>query len=70
MIGIPVLVLGRWMLRRSIHRARSHGALQHRVVIAGNEGHVDEIASVLRREKWLGYNVVGALIPGARQSGP
>ena len=51
------------MLRRSIHRARAHGALQHRVVIAGNEGHVDEIASVLRREKWLGYNVVGALTP-------
>ncbi len=55
--------MGRWMLRRSIHRARAHGALQHRVVIAGNEGHVDEIASVLRREKWLGYNVVGALTP-------
>jgi exopolysaccharide biosynthesis polyprenyl glycosylphosphotransferase len=62
-IGIPVLVLGRFLLRRSIHRARAHGALQHRVVIAGNEGHVDEIASVLRREKWLGYNVVGALTP-------
>jgi len=63
LIGIPVLVLGRWMLRRSIHRARAHGALQHRVVIAGSEGHVDEIASVLRREKWLGYNVIGALTP-------
>jgi exopolysaccharide biosynthesis polyprenyl glycosylphosphotransferase len=63
LIGIPVLVLGRFLLRRSIHRARSHGALQHRVVIAGSEGHVDEIASVLRREKWLGYNVVGALTP-------
>ncbi len=68
-IGIPMLVLGRFLLRRSIHRARNHGALQHRVVIAGNEGHVDEIASVLRREKWLGYNVVGALLPepGERQ---
>ncbi len=56
-------MLGRFLLRRSIHKARRHGALQHRVVIAGSEGHVDEIASVLRREKWLGYNVVGALIP-------
>src|SRR4051794_8512252 len=61
--GIPALVLGRFLLRRSIHRARAHGALQQRVVIAGNEGHVDEIASVLRREKWLGYNVIGALTP-------
>ncbi|MET0998151.1 MAG: hypothetical protein ABWX73_05500, partial [Marmoricola sp.] len=42
LIGIPVLVLGRFLLRRSIHRARNIGALQHRVVIAGAEGHVDE----------------------------
>ena len=48
---------------RSIHRARTIGALHHRVVIAGAEGHVDEIAAVLRREKWLGYDVIGALTP-------
>lgn len=63
LIGIPVLLLGRLVLRRTIHRARSQGSLQHRVVIAGSEGHVDEIAAVLRRETWLGYNVVGALTP-------
>jgi exopolysaccharide biosynthesis polyprenyl glycosylphosphotransferase len=63
LFGIPVLVLGRYLLRRSIHRARSRGLLQNRVVIAGAEGHVDEIASVLGRESWLGYNVVGALTP-------
>src|SRR4051794_33463355 len=40
-IGIPVLMLGRFMLRRSVRQARNHGALQHRVLIAGNEGHVD-----------------------------
>ena len=62
-IGIPVLVLGRFLLRRSVHRARRLGTLQLRVVIAGAEGHVDEIASVLGREKWLGYNVIGALTP-------
>jgi exopolysaccharide biosynthesis polyprenyl glycosylphosphotransferase len=63
LIGIPILVSGRFLLRRSIHRARTAGALQHRVVIAGAEGHIDEIAAVLGREKWLGYNVVGALTP-------
>jgi exopolysaccharide biosynthesis polyprenyl glycosylphosphotransferase len=62
-IGIPVLVLGRLVLRRSVQRARRAGSLQHRVVIAGAEGHVDEIAAVLGRETWLGYNVVGALTP-------
>ena len=62
-VGVPLLVMGRYLLRRSVHRARRHGALQHRVVIAGSEGHVDEIASVLHRESWLGYNVIGALVP-------
>jgi exopolysaccharide biosynthesis polyprenyl glycosylphosphotransferase len=62
-IGIPMLVLGRLLLRRSVQRARTLGSLQHRVVIAGAEGHVDEIAAVLGREKWLGYNVIGALTP-------
>ena len=62
-IGIPMLVLGRLLLRRSVQRARRLGSLQHRVVIAGAEGHVDEIAAVLGRETWLGYHVVGALTP-------
>ena len=65
LFGIPLLVMGRYLLRRSVHRARSRGALLHRVVIAGSEGHVDEIASVLRRESWLGYHVVGAVTPEA-----
>ena len=62
-VGIPVLMVGRFLLRRSVHRARRNGTLLHRVIIAGSEGHVDEIASVLRRETWLGYDVVGALTP-------
>ncbi len=63
LIGMPMLVLGRLLLRRSLQRARRRGLLQLRVVIAGTEGHVDEIASVLGREKWLGYQVIGALTP-------
>ncbi|GAB3773302.1 exopolysaccharide biosynthesis polyprenyl glycosylphosphotransferase [Nocardioides ginsengisegetis] len=62
-LGIPALVLGRLALRRALHRARRHGALQQRVLIAGSRSHIDEIASVLRREPWLGYHVVGALTP-------
>lgn len=63
LIGIPALLLGRFAMRRSLHRARVAGALQHRVVIAGTEGHVDEIASVFKRETWLGYDVIGAVMP-------
>ena len=62
-VGIPALLLGRVLLRWAIHEARRRGTLLHRVVIAGSPGHVDEIASVLRRESWLGYDVIGALTP-------
>jgi exopolysaccharide biosynthesis polyprenyl glycosylphosphotransferase len=42
------------------------------VIIAGTPSHVDEVARVLRRETWLGYDVVGALVPaglGAIETG-
>ncbi|MBZ5738519.1 sugar transferase [Nocardioides mangrovi] len=61
--GIPVLLLGRFLLRRAIHQARRQGYLQHQVLIAGSRRHVDEVAAVLSRETWLGYHVVGAAIP-------
>lgn len=62
-LGLPALVLGRVLFRRAIHAARKRGTLLHTVLIAGSSAHVDEIASVLRRERWLGYQVVGALTP-------
>jgi exopolysaccharide biosynthesis polyprenyl glycosylphosphotransferase len=62
-IGVPTLILGRFLLRRALYAARTHGALQQRVVIAGTPAHIDEVARVLRREAWLGYDVVGALVP-------
>jgi exopolysaccharide biosynthesis polyprenyl glycosylphosphotransferase len=62
-IGIPALLVGRIVLRRAVHAARRHGALVHRVVIAGDPAHIDEISSVLLRQPALGYHVVGALTP-------
>jgi len=61
--GIPALLVGRLLLRRAVQQARKHGSLRQRVLIAGSRSHVDEIAAVLRRETWLGYEVVGALTP-------
>ncbi|GAB7002835.1 sugar transferase [Nocardioides sp. AN3] len=63
-IGVTLLLAGRFALRRALHSARTRGVLQHHVVIAGGEAQVDDIAGVLRREKWLGYQLVGALLPG------
>ena len=62
-VGIPSLVLGRYSLRRALHSAHRRGSLMQRVLIAGTPAQVDEISVVLRRESWLGYQVVGALTP-------
>lgn len=62
-IGIPLLLLGRFVLRRALHQAHRRGALLQRVVIAGRPSHIDEIAAVLERESWLGYDVIGAATP-------
>ncbi|WP_299447231.1 sugar transferase [uncultured Phycicoccus sp.] len=68
LFGVPSLLLGRYLLRRAIHALRRRGHLTHRVVVAGSAGQVDEVADVLRREPWLGFRVVGALLP-AGESG-
>ncbi|RLV48356.1 sugar transferase [Nocardioides mangrovicus] len=60
-IGIPLLVAGRLALRRGVHAARRRGLLRHRVLVAGDSAHIDEIATIMARESWLGYGVVGAL---------
>lgn len=62
-LGIPLLLLSRFALRRALHKAHRKGLLRHRVVIVGRPSHVDEIAAVLNRETWLGYDVVGAATP-------
>jgi exopolysaccharide biosynthesis polyprenyl glycosylphosphotransferase len=62
LIGVPLLLLWRLALRRSIQHTRKHGHLREGVIIAGNPRHVDDLAAVLRRESWLGYTVLGALV--------
>lgn len=60
-IGIPALLVGRLVRRRTLKRLRAKGLFQTSVLVAGSPSHIDEVARVLRREKWLGYQVVGAL---------
>ncbi len=62
-VGLAALMVGRLALRRVIHTARSLGALQHNVLIVGSRFGVDEVASVITREKRLGFQVVGCLTP-------
>ncbi|MCW2766223.1 MAG: sugar transferase [Nocardioides sp.] len=67
LFGLPGLAVGRFLLRRALYQARLRGALLQRTIIAGSAAHVDEIAGVLRRESWLGYQIVGALTPATEK---
>ena len=60
-VGIPLLIADRYVVRRIVHRLRSRGHLRSSVLVAGHPGHVDRLTATLDRERWLGYEVVGAL---------
>ena len=70
LIGVPALLLGRFARRQAFNRLRRQGLLQTPVLVAGSPSHVDEIARVLRREKWLGYQIVGAVTPAELEETP
>lgn len=65
-LGLPLLILGRWAMRKVLHRIRRRGYLQARVLVSGTPDHIDDVARVLRRESWLGYQVIGAVTRGDR----
>ncbi|MDN5768701.1 MAG: sugar transferase [Humibacillus sp.] len=62
-IGVPSLLLWRFAARRLVHQAHRRGRLTTRVLLSGGASHVDDVATVLGREAWLGYDIVGALVP-------
>jgi exopolysaccharide biosynthesis polyprenyl glycosylphosphotransferase len=64
-VGLPLLLVERFLTRRLIRAFRSKGMLCAPVILVGHHGHVDEIAAVLRRASFLGYRVVGVLSPNA-----
>ena len=66
-IGIPALLFGRLARRRSLKHMRAQGLFQTSVLVAGSPSHIDEVARVLRREKWLGYQVVGGVTSAAME---
>jgi len=65
LLGVPALLALRLTRRRALKRLRAKGRFQSPVLVAGSPTHIDEVTRVLRREKWLGYQVVGAVTPAA-----
>ena len=62
-IGVVLLVLGRLLSRRVIQRLRERGHFNEKVLLVGTPGYIGEIHTVLARESWLGYDVIGCLVP-------
>ena len=56
-------LLGRFLLRRRLHRARSQGRLMHRVLVLGHAPAVARMTSALHRRCHHGFQVVGACLP-------
>ncbi|GHE40936.1 exopolysaccharide biosynthesis polyprenyl glycosylphosphotransferase [Streptosporangium violaceochromogenes] len=56
-------ILGRYGLRRSLHRRRARGSCMRRVVAAGHRAAVAELVRRFRRERYHGMEVVGVCVP-------
>jgi exopolysaccharide biosynthesis polyprenyl glycosylphosphotransferase len=69
-VGLPLLLVERFLSRRFIRIFRSRGMLCAPVILVGDHAHVDEIAAVLRRATFLGYRIVGVLSPTADDETP
>ncbi|HET6165657.1 MAG TPA: sugar transferase [Marmoricola sp.] len=67
-IGTPLLVLARYIDRRTLHHARMQGRLAIRMLAMGSPQAVRELLDVLNRAPWMGYRVVGMCLPRGQQA--
>jgi len=68
-LGVVLLLIGRSISRRVIQRLRVAGHFNEKVLLVGSPIYIAEIHKVLARESWLGYQVMGCLVP-AVHAGP
>jgi exopolysaccharide biosynthesis polyprenyl glycosylphosphotransferase len=60
-------LLGRYAVRKCVHRLRRGGRCMHRVLLVGNEREIFELTQELRRAPYTGMTVVGCCVD---QTGP
>jgi exopolysaccharide biosynthesis polyprenyl glycosylphosphotransferase len=63
-VGLPLLLLMRYVVRKTIHRLRSRGHLRGRVVAVCSPSGLSELMTTLERLDHIGYTIVGTVIPG------
>ena len=56
-------LIGRFLLRRRLHRARSQGRAMHRVLVLGHAHAVAQMTGQLHRHYHHGLQVIGACVP-------
>ncbi|SPF68783.1 Bacterial sugar transferase [Propionibacterium ruminifibrarum] len=62
-IGVPALLVDRWIHRRILFVLHRRRRIRRSVIVAGDATHVADVIQVFKRERWLGYDVVGVLTP-------
>ena len=67
LLGTPLLLLARYIDRRTLHRARMQGRLSIRMIALGSPQAVRELTEVLERAPWMGYKVIGMCAPRGQQ---
>jgi exopolysaccharide biosynthesis polyprenyl glycosylphosphotransferase len=67
LVGTTVLsLLGRFVLRRLLHRGRRQGVYMRRVLVLGHANAVAEVTRQLHRRYYHGLKVIGACLPPAQ----
>lgn len=67
LLGLPLLLLARYIDRQTLHVARQQGRLSIRMIAMGSPQAVRELVDVLSRAPWMGYRVVGMCLPRGQQ---
>jgi exopolysaccharide biosynthesis polyprenyl glycosylphosphotransferase len=62
-IGVSLLVGERFAVRMVVQSVRRRGHLLHRVIAVGGPNAINELVNILYRERYVGYQVVGACVP-------
>jgi len=63
LLGTPLLLVERYVVRQSVHALRRRGRWMHPVVAVGGRSGIREVVEALARNRYVGYEIVGACLP-------
>jgi exopolysaccharide biosynthesis polyprenyl glycosylphosphotransferase len=67
LVSLPLALafdlLGRYALRKWLHRERVRGRALNEVVVVGDPGAIEDFVAMVRRDQYAGMRVVGACVP-------